>query len=144
MKKLNRFQKFVARICKIIPFDIEQALRDAYRKGVDITEKKYAERTMVWIDPTVRQRGYEQSAWNSEPDKHTDPLQVQSIRERAMLHQWQEHPGTLSRLHKEMERKKHATRQLDPDTTMLPVTKQPQKPRFYRLMANPDSPFTGL
>ena len=33
--------------------------------------QKYRQRTYVWIDPTVRARGYEQSAWNS-PERNTD------------------------------------------------------------------------
>ncbi len=44
--------------------DTEQAIRDAYRKGVQATEKKYAERTYIWIDPTIR----------SYPQQQTDPL----------------------------------------------------------------------
>lgn len=69
---LNRFQKFVARVCKITPFDIEKALRDALHKGIEITEKKYAERTMVWIDPHVQLRGYPQTAAYDAPSPTTD------------------------------------------------------------------------
>src|SRR5258708_40234912 len=34
--------------------DIEKAVRDAYHKGVEATEKKYAGKVNVWDDPTVR------------------------------------------------------------------------------------------
>ena len=34
--------------------DIEKAVRDAYHKGVEATEKKYAGKVNVWYDPTVR------------------------------------------------------------------------------------------
>ncbi len=34
--------------------DIEKAVRDAYHKGCEVTEKKYEGRINVWWDPTVR------------------------------------------------------------------------------------------
>ncbi len=34
--------------------NIDQALRDAYHKGIEATEKKYEGKINVWWDPTVR------------------------------------------------------------------------------------------
>src|SRR5260221_14494802 len=34
--------------------DIDKALRDAYHKGIEATEKKYEGKINVWWDPTVR------------------------------------------------------------------------------------------
>src|SRR5260221_6346859 len=34
--------------------DIEKAVRDAYHKGIEATEKKYEGKINVWYDPTVR------------------------------------------------------------------------------------------
>ena len=34
--------------------DVEKAVRDAYHKGIEATEKKYEDRVNVWWDPTVR------------------------------------------------------------------------------------------
>jgi len=34
--------------------DVEKAVRDAYHKGIEATEKKYEDRVNVWWDPTAR------------------------------------------------------------------------------------------
>src|SRR5260221_5512091 len=34
--------------------DVEKAVRDAYHKGIEATEKKYEGKINVWWDPTVR------------------------------------------------------------------------------------------
>ena len=66
--------------------DIEKALRDKYHEGVEATEKKYAGRTYVWIDPTVRsQQDLLKSAVYEPPEKHTDPVVIPAPRGRYFL-----------------------------------------------------------
>ncbi len=88
--------------------------------------------------PTMRQRGYEQSAWNSQPSPQTDPqllarLEAQKRKDdmKAFLHcDSQELPhiprfnapahvrsGELSRT--------YTTRKLDADTVLMPVAERP-------------------
>ena len=109
--------------------------------GRQLEREETQKRTYVWIDPTVRQRGYEQSAWNVPPERTTGP--VQGIRRRATMRTFQEHPGILMQHHKEMQ-KRAQTVKLDPETVILPVVQQPRKPRLHRLYAEPDSTFNAL
>jgi hypothetical protein len=110
-----------------------------YKEKLVYVEKPHV---IVEIDPAMRQRGYEQSAWNSPPERTTGP--VQGIRRRATMRTFQEHPGTLMQHERAMQQKKALTRQLDSETVQLPTVPQPRKPHFYRLMAEPDSTFNAL
>lgn len=97
----------------------------------------------IYIDPRIRQQGYEQSAWNAEPERNTDA--VQSARQRAAMHQAYPQVGDLSRHDAEVQRKKaRITQQLDPETKILPTVPQPHKPHFHKLRADPDSTFNAL
>jgi hypothetical protein len=40
--------------------------------GRQLERQEIQKRTYVWIDPTVRARGYEQNAWNAEADRTTE------------------------------------------------------------------------
>lgn len=92
MKKLNRIQKFVAWLFRIVPFDIEQALRHQLHVGIGIGLKQNKIYTLeplpgvgVWYDEIARQ----QIAAYIPPEKQTDPLQsphyIEQIRTRHVM-----------------------------------------------------------
>ncbi len=121
----------------------EAQLLSMFRLGEAQGEKKgyqegrassLQERTTVYIDPLMRQRGYAQSAWNSEPVPRTDPqlqarLEAQKRKEdmKAFL---KCDSGELPHLPGELMRK-HTTRKLtiaNTDTVNVPaVTRMPHK-----------------
>ena len=55
--------------------DTDKALRALKVENIRLTKelKQQQGETSVYIDPLMRQRGYAQSAWNSEPSPRTDP-----------------------------------------------------------------------
>lgn len=75
MKKLKQKIKRWKRTLRLIFDPTTRQIAAAIRLGeMKQRNRTKRERSLVWIDPTVRARGYEQSAWNSEPDKNTDPF----------------------------------------------------------------------
>ncbi len=127
-KKLNRFQHWIASIfhemeplppaIETIPLaermSSEAQLLSMFHLGHAQGEKTGYQRGLEESvqRSTMRQHGYEQSAWNAEPERITEP---------NMAH-FQQHPGRYALYHKDMERKKFQTIKLGPITEMLPTT----------------------
>src|SRR5947208_2312306 len=65
--------------------DSERALRAKNMRILEL-EQALAQKP-PWIDPTIRQRGYEQSAWNSEPERNTDKPTIITPNPRGAYYQ---------------------------------------------------------
>src|SRR5258707_2741725 len=70
--------------------DVEKAVRDAYHKGIEATEKKYEGKINVWWDPTAR--SYPQ------PQKQVQPLHVSPGSFARAWHDEQQFSGKLPRI----------------------------------------------
>ncbi len=130
--------------------DTDKALRALKVENIRLTKELTQQQgfTTVYIDPLMRQRGYEQSAWNSELSPRTDPqlqarLEAQKRKNdmKAFLHCDSGELPHIPRFNSPTNvrsgelMRKHTTRKLtiaNTDTVMnVPaVTRMPHKPNL--------------
>ncbi len=111
--------------------DTDKALRALKVENLRLTKELKQQQgfTTVYIDPLMRQRGYEQSAW-AEPERHTAPRQVLGIRQRAVTRQLQQQPGMYWNHDRRMREQKERAHQTDPLLTQSALPRMPHKPNL--------------
>ncbi len=118
--------------------DTDKAIRVVKRQNLTLKEENLALKeelthrqgfTTVYIDPLMRQRGYEQSAW-AEPERHTAPRPVLGIRQRAVTRQLQQQPGMYWNHDRRMRDQKERVQQTDPLLTQSALPRMPHKPNL--------------
>ena len=74
MKHLwQRLINKIARKLKLYgTLDSEKAIRVLKRENLALKQELAQQQPHAWIDATMRQRGYAQSAWNAEPERITE------------------------------------------------------------------------
>jgi hypothetical protein len=104
MNRLNRFQNFVVRVCRIKKFDVNQALWDKYHEGKQQGFEEGRKEKADCLACTLYQKA--QREWQTE----------------QMNRHFQQHPGKYMFYNKDMEQKKFQTRKLrdEPETRILP------------------------
>jgi hypothetical protein len=132
MRLWKRWKRKLQLIFNPTTRQIAAAIRLGEAKERNRAKREAQAKPYVWIDPAVRQRGYEQSAWNSPPEKRTDPaVEAQRRKQEEMKaflgvesQELPRIPGDLTRTYK--------TRKLNRDT-------RPRNMSFARLV--PDESF---
>ena len=67
--------------------DSEKAIRVLKRENLALKQELAQQQPYAWIDPAIRQRGYAQSAWNSEPEPHTEKPAIITPNPRGAYYQ---------------------------------------------------------
>ena len=97
--------------------DTDKALRALKRENIDLKQQVQSlqEQVHVWIDPAMRlrQRGYAQSAWNSEPERNTNPVR-QAVHDTFDTAHLPTAPGGVNRRFTDKLREQTSTRKPHP------------------------------
>ena len=104
MKTWKRWKRTLQLIFNPTTRQIAAAIRLGEAKERNRAKREAQNKPYIWIDPAMRSKGYEQSAWNS-PERHTDippalkdPKYVEQIRTLHELPRMPHNPLSITRL----------------------------------------------